>query len=78
MADRIDRRGSLAARFDYPLSGAARLVTKWHLVDSEVSDRIVTFCGREMKLKTRSGNIDFATEKDDTDTAMCSLCDAVA
>lgn len=68
-----DRRGQFVARFFYPLVGAARRVTRWHYVDSEVADRAVTYCGREMKTKLRSGRLDFAAGLAEGES-LCESC----
>lgn len=36
-----------------------RLGQKWHLVETEITDRLVTRCGRQMKLETRDGYLQF-------------------
>jgi hypothetical protein len=75
MSEKIDRRGMLAARFFYPLVSAARQVTKWHHVDSEVASRIVTYCGREMALKLWGGRIAYAAKGDQVNDAnTCHDC----
>lgn len=32
----------------------------WHQVESEITDRLVTHCGREMKLRTSRGDLELA------------------
>lgn len=39
--------GTWVARFAYG-ARATRRVTRWHLVESEIADRKVTRCGREL------------------------------
>lgn len=34
---------------------------KWHLVESEITDRTVTRCGRQMKFVTKGGELQFAS-----------------
>lgn len=34
-------------------------VTLWHYVDSEIEDRSVTRCGRQMKQVTAGGSLEF-------------------
>lgn len=70
-----DRRGQYVARFsDYegddgecPITQA----TKWHYVDSQAGDHVVTYCGREMKLKLWTGALRFSTM---VGGDMCALC----
>lgn len=46
--------GAWVARFR-PDSTSRR--TRWHLVESEVAERVVTRCGREMNLRQRGGEL---------------------
>jgi hypothetical protein len=50
----------------------ARRKGKWHLVESEVVDRLVTHCGRQLRLTTKSGPLTFLlgpTER------VCKVCE---
>ena len=40
----------------------ARRIGPWHLVESEIADRIVTRCGREMQTKTSRGELTFTND----------------
>lgn len=44
--------GSWTARF-----AGDRQVTLWHQVESQVADRLVTHCGRELHSKTAKGRL---------------------
>lgn len=63
-----DHRGEYVARE----STAARLVTKWHFVDTQVLDSVVTYCGRPMERNNAKGTLTFATGV--TDSRICLTC----
>lgn len=49
----------------------ARRTGKWHLIESEVTDRMVTSCGRQLKLTTKSGPLTFLLVPRD---GQCKVC----
>jgi hypothetical protein len=51
-----DEIGLQCARFAYD---ELRLTT-WHVVESEVGDRVITRCGREMVRTLKRGHLEFA------------------
>jgi hypothetical protein len=40
----------------------ARRIGPWHLVQSEITDRLVMKCGRQMKLAMAKGRLEFLLE----------------
>lgn len=61
--------GAWAARFL-----GDRQVTTWHKVESEIDDRVVTRCGRQMHLRTERGHL--LTEPD-PGMSICKRCQPV-
>lgn len=58
----IDRRGQYVARFTERVSGGMlwrQRSTKWHYVDSQVADAVITYCGRRMPLSLRADTLTF-------------------
>jgi hypothetical protein len=49
----------------------ARRHGRWHLVESEVTDRLVMRCGRQMKLETPYGYLVFELEPADGHCKQC-------
>lgn len=47
-----DKRGSYTARF-HEREGWEQRITKWHYVDSEVGDAVLTYCGRKLALNLK-------------------------
>lgn len=45
---------------------------KWHLVESEVTDRLVMKCGRQMRLENDDGVLIFQLEPADKHCEACS------
>lgn len=48
-----------------------RLHQKWHLVESEVTDRLVMHCGRMMQMENSYGPLVFETSPD---SDLCEQC----
>lgn len=51
---------------------AMRAGGKWHLVQSEITDRLVMKCGRQMRLETSVGTLSFEQESVEHDA--CEQC----
>jgi len=50
----------------------ARRIGPWHLVQSEIADRVVLKCGREMRLETGRGKLTFLLEPSRDRCLQCS------
>jgi len=48
--------------------------TLWHHVQSEIEDRSVTTCGRQMKQVNRSGHLEFRDYENIPLSLMCTQC----
>lgn len=46
--------------------------TKWHLVESEITDRLVTRCGRQMKMQTAGGAMKFEVQPSGEACEVCT------
>jgi hypothetical protein len=62
-------KGQWVARFVQPGNPGDRPVTKAHLVESEIEDRAVTACGRQMHRERKRGVLFPAP-----DAETCSQC----
>lgn len=60
-------KGQWAARF---LDG--QRTTRWHAIESEIADRSITYCGREMKHRTERGVLMVADIQQEG--ATCQVC----
>ena len=48
--------------------------TAWHQVESEIADRLVTHCGRQMRLRTSRGELEAADVPLASVAPACRLC----
>lgn len=52
----------------------ARGYTLWHFIESEIADRVVTTCGRQMRSFTQAGGLEYADEPHRLLTPVCHNC----
>jgi hypothetical protein len=57
---------------DYIGWWAYRRGGRWHLVESEVTDRLVMRCGRQMKMQASAGALSFQVSPDGERCEQCT------